>query len=148
MNAFVCKHAHGWKTDQTEEINCQWFWRHNLHFSVGQGRGGGRTGTQDKRGWMGRVWEVGKERVGSGIPNVEGSGKQIRKTYTTLDININFAIKKSKKVGTNRKGVGIGIKGLQKWEVWIPCPPPPYSIQKSKIHTHDLKKGNALWKIA
>ena len=79
---------------------------------MGQGKGGGGTGTREKRGWMGSVWEVGKERVGSGIPNEEGRGKKIRKTYTTLDININFAIKKSKKVGANRKGAGIGIKGL------------------------------------
>jgi len=40
-------------------------------------RGGGGTGTGEKRGWMGSVWEVGKERVGSGIPNMEGSGKKI-----------------------------------------------------------------------
>jgi len=32
----------------------------------------------------------------------------------------------------------------KEWEVWIPCLPPPHSIQKSKIHTRDLKKGNAL----
>lgn len=102
------------------------------------GEGGeGGTGTREKRGWMGRVWEVGKERVESGIPNVEGSGKQIRKTYTTLDININFAIKKAKRLAPTEKEWELGLKGSRSGKFGSPARPhhTPFKSLKSTLVT-------------